>query len=218
MSTKSTTVVATASGVRAEHVTVPLPEPGVARLSFDNGLEHFALGAAGRQDTLLDAELAPPLPVVWTTERGVHLAYPSGSRLLRRAGRSTVRLNPAHPWALDLHGGAARLDADLTGIDLHSLTCYGGGADLRLVLDRPTAPRTLRLTSVDRLRVERPAGVAVRLEIAKGARDIVLDGQHFGAVGGGLTVGSDTGDGGEPGYLIAISGSAAAVTVAERSA
>jgi hypothetical protein len=209
-------VIATSAGVRAPHIVVPFAEaaPDVARLSFDSGLSRLGLRADERETGLLAADFAGPLPLVWAAGHNVHVEYPLGSRLLHRMGPNAVRLSPAAAWALDVHGGAEHLDADLTGLDVRSVAFHSGAAHLRLVLGRPAAPTTIRLTSVKDLRVERPAGVPVRLEIGKGATKVRLDDRWFGAVGGGLIEESSPPHGGGHGYQVVVSGSADTVTIA----
>jgi hypothetical protein len=217
------TVIATAEGVRAPHVVVPLPEPAVitrgavARLGFDNGLEGYDLRGAAHLDGLLEAHLAEPLPVVWADDRNVHVEYPLASRVLHRPRGNTVGLNTAVPWALDVHGGAAHLDADLAGTDIRSVTFHAGAAHIRLALAHPTAPCTIRLTSVKDLRIERPADVPIRLEVAKGAAKVSLDDRRYGAVGGGLSERTHHNRATEPGYCVIISGSADTLVISGRA-
>jgi hypothetical protein len=205
--------IATTAGVRHRHVTVPRPETAVdvARLSFDSGLAQLDIGTDDRLVDLMTTDFADPLPLVWTAGPNIHVEYPLGSRLLRKMGPNTVRLGPAVPWALDVHGGAEHLDADLTGLDVRSVAFHSGAAHLRLALGRPTEPTVIRLTSVKDLRLERPADVPVRLEIAKGATKVRHDDQWFGAVGGGLvSPPSSTGIG----YHVIVSGGADTLTIA----
>ncbi|TDC42440.1 hypothetical protein [Micromonospora sp. KC213] len=208
-------VIATPAGVRDPHVVVPLadPAPDVARLSFDSGLAQFGLRADEQLTELMAADFAHPLPLVWTTGHNTHVEYPLGARLLRRTGPNAVRLNPAVPWALDVHGGAEHLDADLTGLDVRSLAFHSGATHLRFVLGKPTAPTTIRLTSVKGLRVDRPADVPVRLEIGKGATKVTLDDRWFGAVGGGLVEQSSRPRNTDHWYHVIVSGSADTVAI-----
>lgn len=206
------TTLATAEGVRDDHVVVPMPAANsTARLSFDDGLERITLRPDTAQADLLDARFGTPLPTVWTSEANVHIAYSTGARLLSRSRPSTLTLNPTVPWALDVHGGAQHLDADLTGIDVRSVTFHSGAAHVRLKLDRPAEARVIRLASVKDLRIERPADVPVRLEAAKGITKVTLDDEWYGAVGDGLT--RSTHDSGAPGYHLIIAGGADTVTV-----
>ncbi|MFB9473656.1 hypothetical protein ACFFR3_29530 [Nonomuraea salmonea] len=206
------TAFASAEGVRDEHVAVPLPDaPSVARLSFDNGLERVTLGPRPGLTGLLEARFGTPLPLVWAADANVHIAYPAGARLLRRTRPSALALNPAVPWALDVHGGAAHLDADLTGLDVRSVTFHSGAAHVRLVLGRPAGTRVIRLAWAEDLRVERPAGVPVRVAFARAVTRLSLDDQWYGAVGGGLTQATHRGD--APGYEVVVAGGADTVTV-----
>lgn len=159
---------------------------GDARLSFDNGLERLDLRAGEQLDALLVAQFGEPLPLVWAAEHNVHVEYPLGARLLRRMQPSAVLLNPAVAWSLDVHGGAAHLDADLSSVTVLAVSFHCGVASSRLVLGRPHGERTVRLASAHKLRIERPLGVPVRIEVAKGAANVTLDDRRFGAAGRGL--------------------------------
>ncbi|MEW2353641.1 hypothetical protein [Spirillospora sp. NPDC029432] len=205
---------ATSEGVRAARVTVPMPAGlETARLSFDNGLGRLELAAREGLGNLLEAEFGGPPPAVWSVDGRTHVEYPLGARLLRRTAPSTMRLDPAVPWAVDVHGGAAHLDADLTGADLRSLAFHGGVAHASIALGRPRGTRTVRFASADDLRISRPAGVPVRIEAAKGVTRVALDDRAFGAVGNGLadqTPGYDTA---EDRYLILVSGGVSGLTL-----
>ncbi|MFC7547954.1 hypothetical protein [Plantactinospora sp. GCM10030261] len=208
----------TRQGVRTAEVNVQMVRGAMppARLSFDSGAAYVEVRSAGPDsEELLAARFSEPVPLTWTAQHNVHVEYPLTFRLRRRSGPNLVRLNPTVPWALDVHGGAAHLDADLTGIDLHSVACHSGAAHVRFALGAPAGARTLRFASVKTLVVERPAGVPVRLEIAKGAVNVVLDQRSFGAVGGGLADQTDGYRPDGPGYRIVVSGGADTVTVRE---
>lgn len=211
------TAIATRDGVRAERVFVPITEAArhEARLSFDNGLERVELRTGDNPDALLTAEFGEPLPVVRTADRDVHIEYPLGSRLLRRARPTLVRINPTVPWTFDVHGGASRLDADLTDVDMRSIALHAGAAHVHLVLGHLSGPRTIRVASVKDLRIERPAGVPVRLDIAKGAVQVGLDDRRLGAVGGGLNDHTTGYTADRPHYHVTVAGGADTVTIAE---
>ncbi|MFD0903966.1 hypothetical protein [Actinomadura sediminis] len=204
-------------GVRAERVTVPLPPaPDVARLSFDNGTGRIALRASDEIDALVEAEFAGPLPLVWSVDATVHVEYPLGARLLHRPGRGTVRLSAGVPWAVDVHGGAAGLDADLTGADVRSLAFHAGLAHARIALGRPRGRRTLRFASVDDLVLARPADVPVRIEAIAGIADLRLD-DHVPVTRGRGHHDETPGYGdAEDRYLILLSAGASSVTVESR--
>jgi putative polyketide hydroxylase len=179
----------TAKGVRRPRVYVPRPdgEFGVAGLCFDNGMDKFTLTAREGTGNLLEAEFGEPLPSLWTVDGKTHIEYPLGARLLRRASDSVMGLDPGVPWSVDVHGGAARLEADFTRLDLRSLAFHAGLAHAAIALGRPRGTRTIRLVSADDVRIVRPEGVPVRIEAAKAITRLTLDERFFGAVGHGLT-------------------------------
>jgi hypothetical protein len=204
---------ATATGVRAEHVTVPVGTGRTdARLSFDNGLERLTL-AAGTGE-LLEATFSDPLPVIWASDHNVHVEYPLGSRLLRRMKPSEVRLNPGVAWSVDVHGGAARLEADLRDLTARALSFHSGAAHVRLGLGRPVGQCTVRFSSLMDVTIERPADVPVRIELARGATRIRLDATEFGAVGNGLSDQTDGYDAAADRYLVLVSAGADGLTIA----
>lgn len=203
------------AGVSAEWVVVPLPPSGCdeARLSFDNGVERLRLHADRALPTLLDARFGEPLPVVWSTGCGVHVEYPLGSRLLRRVGPNTVLLSAAVAWSLDVHGGTAETVADLTAVRVGAVSFHGGVARSQLELGWPSGLCTIRLSSVKELRIARPAAVPVRLEVAKGSKDVRLDGRGLGAAAHGLTGQTAGYQGARDRYLVIVSGGADGLTV-----
>jgi hypothetical protein len=202
-------------GLSAERVVVPLPEAGCdeARLSFDNGVERLRLHADRALHALLEARFGAPLPVVWSTGCSVHVEYPLGSRLLRRARPNTMRVSAAVAWSLDVHGGTADMVADLTAVRAGAVCFHGGVARSRLALGRPNGLCTIRLSSVKELRIARPATAPVRLEVAKGATNVRLDGRGFGAVADGLTGQTAGYEGVRDRYLVIVSGGVDGLTV-----
>ncbi|MFC5749583.1 hypothetical protein [Actinomadura rugatobispora] len=207
----------TAEGVRAARVRVPGPgrPDATARLSFDNGLDRLALSARAGLGGLLEADFGDPVPTVWSVDGRTHVEYPLGSRLFRRPAPGTVRIDPGSPWSVDVHGGAARLEADFTGVDLRSLAFHSGVAHVTITLGRPRGTRVVRLASADDLTILRPPGVPVRIEAAKGLTKVTLDGRSFGAVGNGLTDETPGYGTTEDRYLILISGGVSGLTLTE---
>src|SRR5262249_36046897 len=138
------------AGVSAERVVVPLPGTGCegARLSFDNGVERLVLHADQALRALLEARFGEPLPGVGPTECSVHVEYPLGSRLLRRARPNTIRISTAMAWSLDVHGAAADMAADLTAVRVGAVSFHGGVARSRLAIGRATRLGGVRVRSV----------------------------------------------------------------------
>jgi hypothetical protein len=202
-------------GVSAERVVVPLPGSGCdeARLSFDNGVERLRLHADQALHALLEARFGEPLPVVWSTGCGVHVEYPLGSRLLRRARPNTIRVSAAVAWSLDVHGGTAETAVDLTAARVGAVSFHGGVARSQLALGWPSGLCTIRISSVTELRIARPATAPVRLEVAGGATDVRLDGRGFGAVARGLAGQTAGYERVRDRYLVIVSGGADGLTV-----
>lgn len=211
------TSTVTTTGVRDEHVVVPFGPAGKAhddaRISFDNGLERLRLSADEDLEDLVAARFAEPHPLVWASGHDVHVEYPLGSRLLRRMRPSEVLLNPAAAWSVDVHGGAAHLDADLRGLRLRSMSLHSGAAFGTLHLGTPAGTCTIRLSSVKDLELIRPAGVPVRVEIARGCTRVALDERRFGAVGNGLVDQTDGYDETTDRYLLLVTGGVDGLTV-----
>ena len=203
------------AGVSAERVVVPLPGTGCegARLSFDNGVERLVLHADQALRALFEARFGGPLPVVWSTECSVHVEYPLGSRLLRRARPNTIRISTAMAWSLDVHGAAADMAADLTAVRVGAVSFHGGVARSRLAMGRPNGLCSIRLSSVTDLQITRPANAPVRLEVAKGAANVRLDDRSFGAVADGLTYQTADYQRVHGRYLVIVSGGVDGLTV-----
>jgi hypothetical protein len=202
-------------GVSAERVVVPLPQTGceAARLSFDNGVERLQLHADQALGALVEARFSEPLPVVWSTGCSVHVEYPLGSRLLRRARPNTIRISTAVAWSLDVHGGTAEVAADLTAVRVGAVSFHGGVARSRLALGRPSGLCTIRLSSAKELQITRPTSAPVRLEVAKSATNVRLDARRFDALADGLTGQTADYEGARDRYLVIVSGGVDGLTV-----
>lgn len=202
-------------GVSAERVVVPLPQTGceAARLSFDNGVERLQLHADQALGALVEARFGEPLPVVWSTGCSVHVEYPLGSRLLRRDRPNTIRISTAVAWSLDVHGGTAEVAAGLTAVRVGAVSFHGGVARSRLALGRPSGLCTIRLSSAKELQITRPTSTPVRLEVAKSATNVRLDGRRFDALADGLTGQTADYEGARDRYLVIVSGGVDGLTV-----
>lgn len=112
-----------------------------------------------------------------------------------------------------MHGGASGLEADLTGVDIRSVAFHSGAANVRLVLGRPEGRRPIRLAALKNIRIERPAGVPVRLELAGSATKVTFDDRWYGAIGGGLADHTAGYDPAAPHYVVIVAGSADTLTI-----
>lgn len=125
-----------------------------------------------------------------------------------------VALNVAVPWEVEVRGGAARIDADLSGLGLSSFVLKGGIGDLTLTLPQPSGTVPVRLSSgASTVSIRRPVGVEARIVLEGGAGKLAFDGQSFDAVGGTGRLQSPGYNGASDRYDIEISGGAGAITV-----
>jgi hypothetical protein len=119
----------------------------------------------------------------------------------------TVQLSSAVRWTLRLDGGTARSRLDLTGADLAALDLNGGASRVDLTLPDPDGLLPVRMTGgVDQLRVTLAGTTPVRVRVQSGAGQVTLDGTtHKGiAPGRSFTTGDWSGTAGID--LLAVAG------------
>jgi hypothetical protein len=133
-----------------------------------------------------------------------------------RKRNADISLNRTLPWRVEVVGGANKLLGELGSVDLRSFDLMGGADSLRLSLGTPTGDVPIRVVGgVNKLRIDRPAGVPVRLKIAGGAGGIELDRQRLGSTAGGTILESTGVAGASDLFEIEITGGAAKVQVGE---
>jgi class 3 adenylate cyclase len=102
-----------------------------------------------------------------------------------RAEASTITLNGSVPWLIEASGGLAHVTASLETLQLLGFEVRGGARAVVLSLPRPWGAVPVRLLNgASDVAVHRPAGVGARVQVDGGSRDLTLDDQRFGAVGG----------------------------------
>jgi hypothetical protein len=125
-----------------------------------------------------------------------------------------ITLNGSIPWHVAIRGGASKLRADLSAIQLLSFEVDGGASDISLSLGRPAG--AVRITidgGASTIRIVRPAGVAARLAVDGGAVQLSLDDQRFGALGGGAQLESPNFQTADDHYDVRVRGGASNVSV-----
>lgn len=169
--------------------SAPLDARSQGRLEFSRGAAHIAIHGASMDD-LFRARFDQPVPSVAVDGGTVTVRYPRfGERGWLRSGRrgGEVTLNQEVTWHIEARGGVAHLDADLRDLRLEALDLGQGASQVEVRLSRPTGvvPVTIHGGASD-VRIRRPGGVAVRLQVGHGAADLRFDEQAWGAVGGEL--------------------------------
>ena len=115
---------------------------------------------------------------------------------------------------VEVRGGAARIDADLSGLELSSLVLKGGISDLALTLPKHRGWfRCVCPGARAKLGIHRPAGVEARMSVKGGASKLTFDEQSFDALGGKVRLQSPGYEGATDRYEIELSGGASELTV-----
>jgi hypothetical protein len=197
-----------------------------ARLLFKSGAHELLLRGATDIDDLYRARFEGSVPQVRLRDGTVTIQYKgSGSlsagpifanwQLAWHERRSDVSLNAAIPWDVEIVGGAGKLQAKFAALDLRSFALTGGVDQLRLTLGQPAGDVPIRLTAgANNVRIERPAGVHVRLSLKGGAGRVDFDQQRLNGTGDtvlettGATEAADL-------YQVDIVGGAGKITVTE---
>jgi DNA-binding MarR family transcriptional regulator len=173
-------------GAISSEYAAPIGGLSQARLLFRSGANELTLrGEPGLQE-LYRARFDGPVPVVRVRDGTVTIGYKGfGKPWDWRKRNSDVALTGAIPWTVDIVGGAHKLTADLSAIDLRSFDVTGGADSVRLSLGRPSGELPIRvLGGANKVRIERPAGVPARVIVDGGAAGIELDRQRLGSSAG----------------------------------
>ena len=177
--------------VKTHNVSFALTRQARGVLVFPGGiLPRMTIRGDAGQAELLRAEFRGPVPEVEEHDGTVTITYrqtPIIGGLLHPPRPAEITLNTSIPWRIQVRGGAGNVVADLREVTLEGLEMEGGTSDLELTLGRPNGTIPLHITKgLSDVSVLRPDGVPVRLHVAGGVSDLVIDRQEFGAVGHGM--------------------------------
>lgn len=188
------------------------------RLRFTNGAHEALICADPEVRGLYRARFADRVPKVSVDGGDVTVSYPRmrgrywpGSRVERPA---EVTLNARIPWSLEIRGGATRIAADLSGLRLRALDIDGGAGRLEVLLPAPDGPVVVVIAGgASNVAILRPEGVATRLRVGGGVTHLRLDERHIGAAGGELDLRAGDYDHATARYEVSIMGGANNVSV-----
>lgn len=200
--------------------TAPLNGATSGRLVFASGATNVTIRSEPALAELMRARFEQQAPGVRVYEGTITIQYRTYGLFdwltNRREPVATITLTPTVPWEIEFTGGVSKLKAELGRLHLRSLD-LNSVSDATLVLPRPMDITHLCLSgSASNLTIYRPTGVALRLHIGGGASNLRIDGQRFGAIGGGLDWQSADEASAPARVEINISGSVSNLTVAER--
>jgi DNA-binding MarR family transcriptional regulator len=198
----------------SEH-TAPIGGLDRARLLFKSGAHELLIRGVTDIDDLYRARFDGRVPQVRLRDGVVTIQYKGGWQWDGHERRTDMSLNAAIPWDVEIVGGASKLQGKFSSLDLRSFSLTGGVDRMRLTLGAPSGDVPIRFTrGANNIRIERPTGAHVRLNLTGGAGRIDFDQQRLGATGD--TILETTGASDAPDrYSIDIVGGAGRITITE---
>jgi hypothetical protein len=172
--------------VHAEHAA-PLGGLAQARLAFRSGASELLVHGATDLVELYRASFEGAVPQVRVRDGIVSVQY-RGMPFDWRKRAADITLNAAIPWDVEIHGGASNVTGRLADVDLRSFEFTGGSSRLDLALGRPRGIVPVRLTGgSSEARIQRPAGVGIRLTTRGGTGRVQFDAQRVSGSAGVAT-------------------------------
>lgn len=198
--------------------TAPLGSITYGHLQFVRGAANVTLRVDSSLGDLYRARFDGPLPEVHARDGTVTIRYPRTFHPFDwRKRAADVTLNGSIPWQIEFRGGLSELNADLSVLRLGSFEIIGGASRVAVTLPRPSGTVSVRVSGgASDITIHRPAGVAARVRVGRGASKLTLDDQHFGAIGGETRLQTPDYEGVADRYDIEVSGGASKLTVDTR--
>jgi DNA-binding MarR family transcriptional regulator len=194
----------------------PLGSATSGHLVFERGISKVTIGADPSMEELFRARFEDPPPRIQARDSTVTVRQRQRRFhfLDRREQVGEIILNASIPWGIEIRGGASGVAADLDALELRSLEIKGGGSEVELKLPQPSgAVRVRFLGGASDCTIRRPAGVAVRIRVSGGVRNLAFDGQRFGTAGDETRLQSSDYDGADDRYDVEVSGGASSFTI-----
>ncbi len=185
------------------------------RLVFAHGASRLTLRVGHGMEDLYQATFEGDAPKI-KVEDGVVTVSRSRRYMVfeQRRHSEEFTLNASIPWEIEVRGGAAQVEGDLSGLKLSSLMIKSGISNLSLTLPEPSGLVPVRLSGgASKVSIRRPAGAEARLNVKGGAATLTFDEQSFDAVGGTVRLQSPGYDGASDRYDIELSGGASEISI-----
>ena len=199
----------------SEHVAA-LGGLASARLTFRSGVQDLRLRAGRSPLDLYRGRFDGATPQVRVRDGRVLVQY-RGIPFDWRKRVATIGLNTTIPWTIEVVGGVSRLEADLREVDVRRLEVTGGTDRVQLEFGSPAGEVPVRIVGGARsIRLERPAGIPVRLKLQGGTASVGLDGQALGKKGGEVTLESRGWAVASERYAVEVVGGSKAIDIVER--
>ncbi len=207
-----------ANNPRTGDFAAPLGLQASGRLRLLSGASDVIIYADPSTGDLYHSHFEGVVPEVWAEGGVVNIRYPRFFHPFGQQGCSSkVVLNAAIPWHIEVRDGASKLTADLSQLKLGSFEVSGGASKVELTLPRVSGLAPVRiLGGASNVVIHRPEGVATRVCIVGGSTNLTFEDQHFGAVGGEVSLQSPNYEGTPERYDITITGGASNVAIDTR--
>lgn len=202
-------------GSSATEHSAPIGGISRARLLFRSGAHELLLRGSADIDELYQGAFEGPVPQVRLRDGVVTVQYKGGWKWDWRERRADMAINATLPWDVEIVGGTSKLQGKFPDVDLRSFELTGGVDQLRLTLGLPTGEVPILVTGgANSIRIERPTGVPVRMNLKGGAGGIEFDQQKLGGTGG-LTLESSGAASASNRYELEFTGGAQRIVVVE---
>jgi DNA-binding MarR family transcriptional regulator len=198
------------------HFSAPLAQEASGRLEVGAGTARLELRGELAMPDLFRARFEGRAPAVRAEGGTVTLSYAGFRAADWKKHAAHVALNGSVPWDIAIRGGASKLAADLTALQLRSFEVTGGATDLTASLPRPEG--TIRIAfagGASKLVLRRPGGVAVRLHVSGGVSRLAFDAHRLGVVGGETRLESPDYGTAKDRYEITVTGGASRLAIEE---
>jgi DNA-binding MarR family transcriptional regulator len=203
------------AGAQSEY-SAPIGGLDRARLLFKSGASELLIRGSADFEDLYRATFDGPVPQVRLRDGIVTVQYKGRLQWDWRDRRADVSLNTAVPWDIEVVGGASKLQGKLASVDLRSFELNGGADQLRLTLGRPAGVVPIRLIGgANHVRLERPTGVPIQLQISGAAGRIEFDNQKLGGTAGPSVLESPGAGAANDRFSVEVTGAASRITIVE---
>jgi hypothetical protein len=124
-----------------------------------------------------------------------------------------LRISPAVSWSISLNSGATNANLKLTDVKVTSIESSTGASRLDIIVGQPKGIVPIRANGgALTVRVHRPTGTEVSVQVSGGALNLTADGHHTGAIGSARWESTGYANA-KDAYAIEVNGGACTVTV-----
>lgn len=200
--------------------TIPLGGATRGRLVFTSNVAEVMIHADPGMKALARGQFGRNVPYVRAMPGTViiQFSFPDRHTNLREPA-ARVNLNASVPWEIEFGGDARRITADLQALQLNSLDILGTTSQVTLALSEPVATGYIYLAGeADQVRITRPYGAGVRIQLHNGGTRVALDEQHFDVLAGEALLESRDFSNSASQYNISICGNINNIEVSPRDA